>query len=32
MSSVVLDCHLVNCHGGLELAKRDYGRKYELHT
>ena len=32
ISSVALHCHLVNCHGGLELAKRDYGRKYELHT
>ena len=32
ISSVALDCHLVNCHGGLELAKRDYGRKYELRT
>ena len=32
ISSVALHCHLVNCHGGLELAKRDYKRKYELRT
>ena len=32
ISSVVLHCHLVNCHTGLELAKRDYGRKHKLHT
>ena len=32
ISSVVLDCPLVNCHGGLELAKRDYRRKYKLCT
>ena len=32
ISSVALHCHLVKYHGGLELAKRDYKRKYKLRT
>ena len=30
VSSVALDFHLVNCHGGLELAKRDYGGEIQI--
>ena len=32
VTSVALHCHISNYHGNLDLAKRDYKRKYELRT